>query len=75
MVVRAQQNNLINGLINNLIPEGVAILQYADDTIICLEHNVEKARNMKLLLYMFEQLSGWKINFDKSEILLGGGGG
>jgi hypothetical protein len=29
-----------------------------------------KARNLKLLLYMFEQLSRLKINFDKSEILL-----
>jgi hypothetical protein len=49
----------------------VVILQYADDTIICLEHNFEKARNMKLLLYtMFEKMSGLKINFNKSEILL-----
>jgi hypothetical protein len=38
--------------------------------IICLEHDLEKARNIKLLLYMFEQLSGLKINFDKSEILI-----
>jgi hypothetical protein len=42
MVVRAQQNDLIDGLINSLIPEGVAILQYADDTIMCLERTVEK---------------------------------
>jgi hypothetical protein len=49
----------------------VVILQYADDTIICLEHNFEKARNMKLLLYtMFEKMSDLKINFNKSEILL-----
>jgi hypothetical protein len=60
-------------LISELIPGGVAILQYADDTIICLEHNLEKARNVKLLLYMFEQLSRLKINFDKSEVLLIGG--
>jgi hypothetical protein len=54
-----------------LIDGAVAILQYADDTIICLEHNFEKARNMKLSLYtMFEQMSGLKINFNKSEILL-----
>jgi hypothetical protein len=54
-----------------LIDGVVVILQYADDTIICLEHNFEKARNMKLLLYtMFEKMSGLKINFNKSEILL-----
>jgi hypothetical protein len=37
---------------------------------MCLERTVEKARNLKLLLYMFDQLFGLKINFDKSEILL-----
>jgi hypothetical protein len=57
------------GLVDNLITDGIAIVQYADDTIVCLKHDVEKARNVKLLLYVFEQLSGLKINFDKSEIL------
>jgi hypothetical protein len=33
MVIRAQQNNLMTGLIKYLIPRGVAILQYADDTL------------------------------------------
>jgi hypothetical protein len=75
LVIRAQQNNLITGLISDLIDGGVTILQYVDDTIVCLEHNFEKARNVKLLLYMFEQMSGLKINFDKSEVLLLGGGG
>jgi hypothetical protein len=28
---------------------------------------------MKLLIYMFEQLSSLKINFDKSEVLMIGG--
>jgi len=48
----------------------VAILQYADDTIICLKNDFEKARNMKLLLYLYEVMSGLKINFSKSEIIL-----
>jgi hypothetical protein len=33
-----------------------------------MENNLEKALNMKLILYLFEQLSGLKINFHKSEI-------
>jgi hypothetical protein len=74
-VIRAQQNKLTTGLISDLIDGGVAILQYADDTIVCLEHNFEKARNVKLLLFMFEQMLGLKINFNKSEVLLLGGGG
>jgi hypothetical protein len=51
MVRAAQQNSLVTGLADNLIPNGVALLQYADDTVLCLENNVEKARNVKLLLY------------------------
>ena len=31
-------------------------------------HDIEKATNMKMLICAFEQLSGLKINFHKSEI-------
>jgi ABC-type proline/glycine betaine transport system ATPase subunit len=44
------------------------ILQYADATIIFMDHDLDKARNMKLLLCMFKQVSGLKINFHKSEL-------
>jgi hypothetical protein len=40
---------------------------------MCLEDNMEKARNVKLILYLLEQMFGLKINFDKSEIILIGG--
>jgi hypothetical protein len=40
---------------------------------MCLEADEDQARYMKLLLYIFEQLSGLKINFEKSEILSIGG--
>ena len=56
------------GLVPHLVDGGVSILQYADDTILFLEHDLEKAVNMKLILALFEQLSGLKINFHKSEI-------
>lgn len=46
MVHQAQNNGLITGLAENLIPRGVAILQYADDTIICLKNSMENARNI-----------------------------
>jgi hypothetical protein len=29
----------------------------------------KKTRNLKLLIYMFEQMARLKINFDKSEVL------
>jgi hypothetical protein len=47
---------------------GISILQYSDDTILFMEHDLAKAINMKLILCFFEQLSGLKINFHKSDI-------
>jgi hypothetical protein len=47
---------------------GISILQYADDTILFMEYDLEMAVNMKIILCIFEQLSGLKINFHKSEI-------
>jgi hypothetical protein len=37
-----------------------------------VDNDLEKAKNLKLLLSAFEQLSGFKINFHKSEIFLFG---
>jgi hypothetical protein len=70
MVENAQEKKLFTGLISHIMPNGVAILQYADDTIVFLKHDVEGARNLKLLLYMYEMMAGLKINFNKSEILV-----
>uniref|UniRef100_A0A8I6XWR9 Reverse transcriptase domain-containing protein n=1 Tax=Hordeum vulgare subsp. vulgare TaxID=112509 RepID=A0A8I6XWR9_HORVV len=72
MVLKAQANGLFTGLAADLVENGVAILQYADDTILCFEDNVSNALNIKSLLYLFEIMSGLKINFLKSEILLVG---
>jgi hypothetical protein len=33
-----------------------------------MNHDLEKARNLKLILSAFEQLSGLKINFHKSKL-------
>ncbi|WVZ51322.1 hypothetical protein U9M48_002476, partial [Paspalum notatum var. saurae] len=59
---------LIKGVVPHLVDEGLSILQYADDTVLFLDHDLDQAKNMKLLLCLFEQLSGLKINFHKSEI-------
>jgi hypothetical protein len=67
MIHKAQSNGLICGLVNHIIDNGIAVLQYADDTIICLKHDINGARNMKLLLYVYELMAGLKINFSKSE--------
>lgn len=62
MIHQAQANGLITGLVAHIIPHGVVVLQYADDTIVCLKHEVAGARNLKLLLYLYEMMAGLKIN-------------
>jgi hypothetical protein len=68
LISRAKEEGRVGSLLPHLIDGGLSILQYADDTILFLEHDIAKAVNMKLILSIFEQLSGLKINFHKSEI-------
>ena len=68
LIARAKEDGQVGGLVPHLVDGGVSILQYADDTILFMEHDLEKAVNMKLILSLFEQLSGLKINFHKSEV-------
>jgi hypothetical protein len=68
LIARAKEDGQVDGLIPHLVDGGVSILQYADDTIIFMQHDLQKALNMKLVLCIFEQLSGLKINFHKSEL-------
>jgi hypothetical protein len=50
IINRAKEDGQVNGLIPHLVDGGVSILQYADDKIIFLDHDLEKALNMKLIL-------------------------
>jgi hypothetical protein len=68
LIMRAKEAGHVGSLVPHLVEGGVSVLQYADDTIIFMEHDLEKAVNMKLILCIFEQLSGLKINFHKSEL-------
>jgi len=67
LISRAKEVEYIRGDVPHLVDE-LLVLQYADDTIIFMDNDIEKAKNMKLLLCAFEQLSGLKINFDKSKM-------
>jgi hypothetical protein len=58
IINRAKSEGQIKGVIPNLIDDGLFILQYADDTILFIEHNLDQARNIKLLLSAFEKMSG-----------------
>jgi hypothetical protein len=72
LISRAKEDGQIIGLVPHLVEGGISILQYADDTILFMEHNMEQAKNMKLLLCAFKKLSGLKINFHKSELFCNG---
>jgi hypothetical protein len=69
LIKRVKAHGQVGGVVPHLIDGGLSILQYEDDTILFLENDFEKARNMKLLLTAFEQVSGLKINFHKSELI------
>jgi hypothetical protein len=58
LIARAKEDGQVEGLIPHLVDGGISILQYADDTIIFMNHNLEKALNMKLILCISEQLLG-----------------
>jgi hypothetical protein len=69
MLVKGANAGLIRGLCSNLIPGGVISLQYADDTLLFLENDREVVVNFKWILTCFEQLSGMRINYHKSELI------
>jgi hypothetical protein len=68
IISRAKEAEQVHGVVPHLVDEELSILQYADDTIIFIDNDLERAKNMKLLLCVFEQLLGLKINFHKSEL-------
>jgi mannosylglycoprotein endo-beta-mannosidase len=70
MVQTAQSNGLIKGLVLEYVRDGVAVLQHADDMMLCMEEDADTTQNMKILLYICKKMSGLKINFDKSEIVM-----
>ena len=49
---------------------GISLLQYADDTIIMVEGSDTDIASLKFLLLRFQQMSGLKINFDKSDVMV-----
>lgn len=70
---KAKNSGHISRVVGHLIPGvwgGVTHLQYADDTMIMVEGSDQDIINLKFLLLCFEAMSGLKINFDKSEVMV-----
>lgn len=58
---RAKQECEISRLVPQLVDGDQSILQYADDTILLMEHNFEKAVNMKLPYVLLSSYQGPKL--------------
>lgn len=54
---------------SGIIPK-ISILQYADDTLLFSNAEVNHIRNLKLILDLFCQMTGLRINYDKSSLIL-----
>ena len=49
----AIEHGLIESLVDDLVEDGISMLQYANDTIFLFKDNVESARNLKNILCIF----------------------
>lgn len=72
LIRQARELGLVKSINSFSSTEDTSILQYADDTIFLIHDDVESAKNLKFILCLFEHLSGFKINFLKSEVYCGG---
>jgi hypothetical protein len=61
--MKAARVNLIFGLLPSVDSGGIISLQYADDTLLFLKDDLDKAANLKWLLVCFEQLTMIKVIF------------
>jgi hypothetical protein len=74
LLTRARDAGLIGGLVPNVIEGGGGLthLHYADGTIIFLEAGEEVIANTKFLSHCFENMTGFRINYHKSEVIVMG---
>jgi hypothetical protein len=68
MLVKASKKGHNTGLMNSMCPEGIVSLQYADDTLLFLDHDYKAGCYMKWLLVCFEKFSVMKINYSKCDL-------
>jgi hypothetical protein len=50
LIEGSKTQNMFDGLVPHLVDGGLSILQYADDTVLFLEDELVKDRNLKLML-------------------------
>jgi len=51
LIKRAQADNQISGILPHLVDEGLSILQYADDTLLFMDQDIEKGSQHEVNYY------------------------
>lgn len=69
MLSKADKSGAMKGVLGDFRPGGILSLQYADDTIRFSSAEEIHVRNLKYILMWYEQISGMRINFHKSELV------
>jgi hypothetical protein len=73
MLDKARLSGQIKGLVPHLVEGGLSHLQYANDIVIFLALEEQSILHTKFLLYCFENMSGLKVNYQKSDVIVVGG--
>jgi hypothetical protein len=60
-LARAKKDGQVRGSIPHIVEDGISILQYTDDTILFMKHDLAKAINMKLILSFFRPAFWFKV--------------
>jgi hypothetical protein len=68
MLSKAASNRYVAGFMCSSYLKRVISLQYVDDTLLFLSHDVRAACHLKWLMTCFEKISGVRINFHKSDL-------
>ncbi|RVX09397.1 GTP-binding protein TypA/BipA-like [Vitis vinifera] len=69
LMIKAEETGITEGFFVGRDRTRVSLLQFADDTIFFSKASMEHLQNLKIILLVFGQVSGLKINLEKSTIL------
>ncbi|RVW78875.1 LINE-1 retrotransposable element ORF2 protein [Vitis vinifera] len=68
LMIRAEETGITEGFLVGRDRTRVSLLQFADDTIFFSKASLDILQNLKIILLVFGQVSGLKINLGKSTI-------
>jgi hypothetical protein len=69
MLAKVADQGLVKGVLGDFRASGILSLQYVDDTLLFSDCGGYYLRNLKIVLSLFERISGMRINFNKSEFI------